>query len=72
MQGYRTVVFNCIMLVFLVVRVLNPEVIVPDTDQINEWLNGIDAGILALTTIGNIILRAITSAPIFNRQKKTE
>lgn len=67
MKGFRTIVFNLILFLFAAIRVAYPEWVSPETGDVNAFLDKIDASFVSLLAIGNIVLRFITSTPIFKK-----
>lgn len=67
LKGYKTVIFNLIMLVIAAIRIMSPESILPSDADINQWLNGLDALLVLTVTLGNMILRAITDSTMFKK-----
>lgn len=68
-KGYKTVVFNIVMGAVMLVRALSPDVELPSEDQVNSAFDAVEAGLTAIWTVGNLLLRAITDSPIFNKTK---
>jgi len=58
MKGYRTIIFNAVMLI----GSLSGATFSPD--MVNEWIEAF----ALVWTAGNIILRAVTSSPIFKKE----
>lgn len=69
-KGCRTVVFNLIMLLLGMIALLAPETAndLPDATAVHALLDNAEALILALTTIGNLALRAFTDTKIFKKE----
>jgi hypothetical protein len=70
MKGYKTVAFNVIMGIIALLAVLNPEADLPDGALVSAGLDNVEAAFVAVWTVGNLILRAITSSKIFNSPEK--
>ena len=63
MKGYRTVVFNLVMgVVMLVNQVYGTEI---GEAQVGATIDALDAGLTGLWAIGNVVLRAVTNTAIF-------
>lgn len=69
LKGFRTVVFNVVMTFVMMWRVWQPEADLPDADQVNQALSAADVALTALWGVGNLVLRAVTNSPIFNKQE---
>lgn len=65
MKGYKTVIANLIVILGGVLAMLGADV--PQ-----ETLQDAGGAVIALIGAGNIILRAITNTPIFNRGPKPQ
>lgn len=70
-QGYKTVVFNVIMAVIAMVHAFSPGSDLPGAEAVNSGVDAFLAGIAGVWGIGAIILRAITSSPIFKKKEPT-
>ncbi len=58
MKGWKTILFNGVMLVVgLTGAAVSPE-------QVNEVVEGF----MAIWAVGNVILRAVTDSPIFKKE----
>ncbi len=58
MKGWRTILFNGVMLIVgLTGAAVSPE-----------QVSGVVEGFMIIWTVGNVILRAITTSPIFNKE----
>ncbi len=68
MKGYRTIAFNAVMAIIAVATIVSPDAEVPTADQVQSAVNGADAAVVGVWTVGNMILRAITSSPIFKKE----
>ena len=63
MKGYRTVAFNLVMgVVMLVNQVYGTEI---GDAQVSATIDALDAGLTGLWAIGNVVLRAVTNTSIF-------
>lgn len=69
-KGYKTIAFNTVMTIVMLVRVLSPESELPDAASVQAGIDSIDATLTALWGIGNMVLRAITDSPIFKKETK--
>lgn len=67
MKGYKTVVFNIIMGIVMLVKVLGGDASGLEDVDVSGAIDIVEAGLVTLWSVGNIILRAITSTKIFNR-----
>jgi len=67
MKGWKTVSFNVIMAIIAAVYALNPDAEKPSPEQVQGGVDAVEVGFAAVMTVGNIILRAITTSPIFNK-----
>jgi hypothetical protein len=65
MKGWRTVAFNVIMTFVSVYAIKSPGANAPDASVINAALDNVEALIPFIWGIGNVILRAVTTTPIF-------
>lgn len=68
LKGYRTTIFNVVMGLTMIASMVGGELVEIEVDQINATLDAIDAALIGIWTIGNLILRAITNSPIFKRR----
>lgn len=66
MKGFKTVIFNVIMAVIMVIYAFNPDAERPSAEQVSSTIDMVLTGLAAVWAIGNVILRAISTAPIFN------
>ena len=67
MKGYRTIIFNAIMTLIMVMRLWKPDVEMPGELEINAGLDAIDAAITFVWGLGNLFLRTVTNTPIFKK-----
>jgi hypothetical protein len=68
LKGYRTVVFNAIMTLTMIYTLWQPDAVLPDAETVNQTLDTVEAAIAALWGVGNVVLRAVTSSPIFKQE----
>lgn len=68
-QGWKTVVFNVIMAIIAGVKIVNPDAEQPDAAAVQGALDVSNEALLAITAVGNVILRAFTSSPIFKKKE---
>lgn len=68
-SGYRTVVFNIVMAIIALVHALNPSAELPGADQITSGIDMFLAALAVVWGIGGVVLRAITSSPIFKKKE---
>jgi hypothetical protein len=66
-KGYRTIIFNVAMALIVIVKAIFPDAEVPDGATVDSALAATEQVILAVTLIGNLILRAFTTTPIFKK-----
>lgn len=67
MKGFRTTAFNIAMTVIAAVTIINPDAELPTPEAIDTGIDLVEAAVVAVWGVGNLILRAITSSPIFRR-----
>lgn len=67
-KGYRTVLFNIVMAVVMITKSLNPDMESPSAEEVQQAVDMLDAAIAAVWGIGNVVLRAITTSPIFKKE----
>ena len=67
LKGYKTTIFTVIMAGVMLVRAFNPDAELPDEGAVSGAIDAAEVAIVSVWGIGALILRAITSAPIFNR-----
>jgi len=68
MKGYRTIAFNAVMAIVAAATIVSPDAELPTADQVQSAVNGVEAAVVGVWTVGNMILRAITSSPIFKKE----
>ena len=68
LKGFKTVVFNTIMTGAMIGRLWGADIEI-DAEQLAGHLDAVALGIAFLWGVGNMLLRAITDSPIFNRKK---
>lgn len=61
MQGYRTVIFNSILAIVALVRIIFPDTVLPSDEELTKILEAIWA---AIVIIGNVGLRFVTKGPV--------
>lgn len=64
LKGYRTVLFNLIMGVAALAVTLGYVEVAPSGDDVNVFLDHLDAVLSAVWLVGNLILRRMTTTPI--------
>ena len=65
MKGYRTIAFNLIMgAVMFANQMLGTDL---DAQSLIGHLNGLEAALMGVWTVGNVWLRAVTDTPIFKQ-----
>lgn len=68
LKGYKTIIFNGIMGVILLIRAVMPDVVVPDEAEVNSILDSLLANLDSIIAIvGNIWLRFVTTTPVFTK-----
>jgi len=67
MKGFKTLVFNSVMAIIMLVRVFSPEAELPDAVTVEAAAVSLDQALGAFTVIVNVILRAVTNSPIFKK-----
>lgn len=70
LKGYKTIIFNVVMGLVMILRALSPESELPDAENVEDTIDSLDAALTAVWGVGNIILRAITDSPIFKQEPK--
>lgn len=68
-SGYKTVVFNVIMGLVTLVKALNPDATLPGEEVVHQGVDGFLLSLGVVWTIGGVVLRAITSSPIFKKSQ---
>ena len=68
LKGYRTIIFNVIMTVFMLINVWSPDTELPSGEDVKGALDNLDLALAFFWGLGNIILRAITDTPIFKKE----
>ena len=68
MKGFRTILFNAVMAVVMIVKATNPDVELPDDQAVTVAFDAVELAIGLVWSIGNLILRAITDSPIFKKE----
>ena len=61
MKGYRTIVFNVLGLLFGLLAMYGVDVSPEDQQSIGN-------GLVAILTVGNVILRSVTTTPLGSRE----
>lgn len=67
LKGYRTIVFNLIMTIVMVLAMWSPGESWPTQPEVNAFLDSLEIVLTFVWGLGNIVLRAITNTPIFMR-----
>ena len=67
LKGYRTIIFNVIMTVLLMIRLWQPDIELPSEGDISAGLDLIDKALVFVWGLGNLIIRIITDTPIFRK-----
>ena len=69
LKGYKTIIFNAVMGLIMLVRAVMPDVVLPDEAEVNSTLDSLLANADAIiTVIGNLWLRFVTTTPVFKDQ----
>lgn len=63
MNGYKTIVFNAVMLLVFILNTFKPELGVT-TDDASVAVEGINQLIIIVGGVGNLILRHFSNSPI--------
>lgn len=71
-SGYKTVIFNVIMGLVALVKALNPDATLPGEEAVHQGVDSFLLGLGAIWAIGGVILRAVTSSPIFKKKTSAE
>ena len=69
LKGYRTILFNCTMAALAILSAVFPDAQLPDGETVNNVLANAEALILGVALVGNLILRAVTTTPVFRKQE---
>lgn len=64
LKGYRTLIFNGIMTIIMVLKMWKPETEVPGVEEIEGGIDAVEGAITFVWGLGNLILRAITNTSI--------
>ena len=67
LKGYRTIIFNVIMSLFMLITLWSPEADLPSGEEVKGALEQLDLALAFFWGLGNIILRAITDTAIFKK-----
>lgn len=67
-KGYKTVIFNLVMLLIAISKALNPDAETPDATAVSTGVDQFLLGLSAVWTIGALLIRAFTHSPIFKRE----
>lgn len=68
LQGWKTVLFNVIMAGIAIVHSLNSEAVLPDAAAVQGVVDNFQVFFDGALIVGNVILRAVTSSPIFTKK----
>jgi len=63
-KGYRTIIFNVVMMGGLLIKSFYPEAVTPDVEQVGEMLDLIETAWASIWGVGNMYFRAITNTKI--------
>lgn len=66
-KGFRTIIFNVIMTVFVLINVWSPSTELPSGEEVQGALQHLDLALAFFWGLGNIILRAVTDTKIFKK-----
>lgn len=66
-SGYKTFIFNAILGITGLVKLVAPDAELPDEEAVNLFANNAEALILVGIGIVGMILRAVTNSPIFKK-----
>ena len=67
MKGYKTIVFNVLMVAIAIAHALNPDAVLPSGDAVQGATDQTVVALSALWGVGNVILRAVTNSTIFKK-----
>lgn len=67
LKGYKTVIFNALMMILMIAKQMYPETEIPDEEKIKGAIDMLDLIITSVWGIGNFALRAKTNSPIFKK-----
>lgn len=70
LKGYKTVIFNIIMGLIMMVRAMNPDAEVPGDEVVTSAIDALDVALTMVWSVGNLILRAVTTSPIFKKREE--
>lgn len=68
MKGFRTVIFNIVMVIVMVIKAVYPESELPDEETVASTVDAVEVAIGMVWSTGNLILRAVTDSPIFKKE----
>lgn len=68
LKGYKTVGFNIVMAIVAVVVILSPETEAPSAEDVQGAIDAVEAAVVAVWSVGNVVLRAITNTSIFKKE----
>lgn len=68
LKGYKTVIFTVTMAAIMLIRAFSPGAELPDEGAVSGAIDAVELAIVSVWGVGSLILRAITSSPIFNRK----
>ena len=63
MKGYKTIIFNVLMLLVFILNTFKPELGIT-TDDATAAAEGINQMIIIVTALGNLILRHFTNSTV--------
>lgn len=66
-KGFKTVLFNVIMTAIMLTGMWGGDVLEIDEEDVVSTLDALEAAIVGIWGVGNIMLRAVTNSPIFNK-----
>lgn len=68
LKGFKTVIFNGIMMIIMWVKVKQPDIEVPGEAEIMQGIDYIDMALTFIWGIGNIVIRRFTNTAIFKKE----
>ena len=68
LKGYRTIIFNVIMTLFMFINLWSPSTELPSGEDVKSAIENLDLAIAFFWGLGNVILRAITDTAIFKKE----
>ena len=70
LQGYRTVIVNLLVAILGVIAVVFPGADLPTPEELGLTVDQFIGALIAFIGVLNVILRALTSTPVFQRKEE--